>query len=156
VKGIGMSTTINMGKLVPSARKRVEFLLRYFGEPNEWTEFERTVSYFFKKLCLDYSDACWDFIDIPSGCYVRPVIFCDQPDKRIWLAADNEARELVSLDAAGITVTLYALNTMIAKRFDPQALEDDPYMVRMFNLQEALTDFMKQHPEVRQINRLLD
>lgn len=132
--------------LVPG-HLRLAFLPRVFG-PRHYGQAEAEVYGWMGNLCPEYHGGYWQFYDLSNGgFYLAPEakVTADQAGPVFVVRAPNGFEETMSYDAAGITATLYAINSLIWKGADH--LEDAFYKLR---------DFAIEHRESRQILRAID
>ncbi len=111
---------------------------------------ELAIFQFMGKLDNLYKGGYWDFVRINSGGgYLRP----DWEGKRQLIWPDNCSDELVSADAAGIVVTLFALSRV---SFISAEKEQWNAAERLSKVHRQITEFSRHHPEGSQIAALID
>lgn len=121
---------------------RLDFLPRHFGRL--MMRIESKIYGRFQQLCPDYNGGYWEFFDISNGgCYLAPR---SQEQYRI-VQPNNHFSEVVSADAAGIIITLYAMSELA---FDYQ--DNDIFAERFHQLR----DFAATHRERALIFRAID
>lgn len=91
---------------VPDA-KRIEFLPRHFGR--HMVLVEQTVYAHLSRFSIDYHGGYWNFYDLSNeGCYLAP----SGAESYYISVSGNGFEGKLSADAAGITATLFAMNTL--------------------------------------------
>ena len=129
--------------------QRLNFLPRVFG-PRLALLGESAVFDWMGHLCPDYSGGYWQFFDLSNGGFFMALDegSCPTSESTPLLRISVEGNGYtgtLSAEAAGVLVTLFALNHLL---FAGHHGLIDAY--------DALTDFARQHPEVRAITRALD
>ena len=128
---------------------RLQFLPRVFGAC--MMRGETLVFDWAKRLCPDYTGGGWHFYDLSNGGFylalaTAPTDTQDgQPDRMRIRVDGNGFDDDMSLDAAGIVITLFALNHMTWDGLDH--LVDAYY---------RLLDFAAEHAESRLILSAID
>lgn len=126
--------------LIPDA-ERPGFLPTHLGR--NFLRFEMLVYHFLDQYCETYTGGLWHFYSLSNGgMFMAP----DSAETFRVVNAVNTCDEVLSAEAAGIGVTLYALNALC---FGPQ---DD----QLATLYHALRDFAGEHPEGRGIFAFID
>lgn len=126
--------------LVPEA-DRLDFYPRFL-KGSDIFRFETLVFSYMATFSADYSGGMWDFYDLSSGgFYVAP----KGEDNVIFDIASNWFQGELSPDAAGIVVTLYALNRLLSNG-------NQRYIEHYYNLM----DYAEQHPEASKIFGAID
>ena len=128
-------------RLVPDI-ERMGFLPRLFG-PSLMIIGENAVYTFMSRMCADYRGGFWDFFEAGDALYLAP-----QSPERFTLEWDgNGYTGVVSKDAAGIIVTLFALShmSMIYRNRDALAQAYD-----------RLLEHASRHLEAADIFRAID
>ncbi len=128
--------------LVPE-RKRLGFLPAKL--PKDYLRFERWVFDFAGNRVGEESEkpSYWDFMVLSNGgFYLRPAGH-DSFSISWW---DNDFQGIVSADAFGIIVTLFALCRLA------EATEEDAIITYYYNLR----DYASLHPEASMIYRAID
>ena len=115
---------------------RLNFWLRHVGMA-KMLAFERHVYCWMRRLCSHYDGGYWNFYDLSNGgFYIAPA-----DEKKMWLTwPGNYFNDEMSADAAGIVVTLYALNDF-AEQISPAFGEKH----------RQLYDYIESHPEAQAI-----
>jgi hypothetical protein len=127
--------------LVPEAQ-RLSFLPRHFGR--QMMIFEQDLYTHMSQLCADYTGGYWNFYDLSNGgCYLAP---SDGQSYRLSVSGNGFEGRL-SADAAGITATLFAMNTL-AFRY--------PHLEQHSERYYQLRDFACAHAEARLILAAID
>jgi len=127
--------------LVPE-HQRLAFLPRHFD--THMMVFERQLYSQLRHLCADYDGGWWNFYDLSNGgCYLAP---SGAELYRISVSGNGFEGSL-SADAAGITATLFAMNTLTF-RFPRLAQHAERYY--------QLRDFAYTHTEARLILAAID
>ncbi|MGL6531691.1 antirestriction protein [Aeromonas hydrophila] len=107
---------------------------------------EDVVFRFMREFCAEYQGGAWEYCEDPSSCtwYMRPI----DSRQNIHLSVfGNYFDEKVSPDAAGIIVTLFALNTLCYR------FTNEP---RVFDAFERLKSFAVDHLERPAIFRAIN
>jgi hypothetical protein len=126
---------------VPEAQ-RLSFLPRHFGR--QMMILEEDLYTHMSELCADYSGGYWNFYDLSNGgCYLAP---SGAELYRISVSGNGFEGSL-SADAAGITATLFAMNTLTF-RFPRLPQHAERYY--------QLRDFAYTHTEARLILAAID
>ena len=120
---------------------RLNFWLRHVGMA-KMLAFERHVYCWMRRLCPHYDGGYWNFYDLSNGgFYIAPA-----DEKKMWLTwPGNYFNDEMSADAAGIVVTLYALNDF-AEQISPAFGEKH----------RQLYDYIESHPEAQAIYAAID
>lgn len=120
---------------------RLNFWLRHVGMA-KMLAFERHVYCWMRRLCSHYDGGYWNFYDLSNGgFYIAPA-----DEKKMWLTwPGNYFNDEMSADAAGIVVTLYALNDF-AEQISPAFGEKH----------RQLYDYIESHPEAQAIYAAID
>lgn len=129
-------------KAYPVAEKdRLDFLPRYFT-PRWMLRGESLVYAWMRRLSPDYQGGYWAFYALSNdGFYLAPT----GREMRL-IVEGNDFDEAVSADAAGVIVTLFALNQLACDTGDD----------RIIDLYYSLLDFAREHPEEGSIMRAID
>jgi len=126
--------------LVPEA-DRLDFYPRFL-KVSDFFRFETLVFSYMATFSAGYSGGMWDFYDLSNGgFYVAP----KGEDNVIFDVASNWFQGELSPDAAGIVVTLYALNRLLSNG-------NQRYIEHYYNL----LDYAAQHPEASKIRGAID
>lgn len=130
-----------VARLVPD-HERMGFLPRHFGS-RRFLQGENAVYDWMRRLCPDYTGGFWEFVELSNGgFYMRP----SKDSTYMHLCVDGNGFDRpVSADAAGIIVTLFALNSLLWAGAQDLAKADD-----------ALREFAFAHAEGRSILRAID
>ena len=122
-------------------KDRLNFWLRHVGVA-KMLAFERHVYCWMRRLCPHYDGGYWKFYDLSNGgFYIAPA-----DEKKMWLTwPGNYFNDEMSADAAGIVVTLYALNDF-AEQISPAFGEKH----------RQLYDYIESHPEAQAIYAAID
>ena len=120
---------------------RLNFWSRHVG-PKYMLSFERHVFGWMRRLCGDYDGGFWEFYDLSNGGFYIALA----GEKKMWLTwPGNYFNDEMSADAAGIVVTLYALNDF-AEQISPAFGEKH----------RQLYDYIESHPEAQAIYAAID
>jgi len=128
---------------------RLRFLPRVFGR--HMMRGESLVYDWARRLCPDYTGGSWHFYDLSNGGFYLALsdapgsVVAGQPDQMRICVDGNGFEESMSCDAAGIVITLFALNQMSWIGVDGMA---DAY--------HRLLDFAAEHAEHRLILSAID
>ena len=126
--------------LIPEG-ERLDFLPKYLG--NQFLRFEMLAYHFMDRYCETYRGGLWHFYALSNGgMFICP----DSADPFRVVNEVNYCDRVLSAEAAGIGVSLYALSHLA---FDTQ----EP---RLGTLYYALRDFAAEHPEGRGIFAFID
>jgi hypothetical protein len=119
--------------IVPDAR-RLAFLPRHFQK--YMLAVEGAVYSHMRQLCSSYSGGYWNYMDISNGgCYMALAVAADG---LVTLSVPGNGFEgTMSADAAGITVTLFALSNLAFQYPSAEVLADHFHMLREFALEHA-------------------
>ena len=130
-----------LATIVPES-ERLHFLPRHFGRLMLEVE-QRTYSWL-STLCEDYEGGYWNMVRLDNdGAYLAPT---SAEHFRIAVQS-NDFVGTLSADAAGITVTLFALSAL--------AFEYPKFEVLSTRFHQ-LRDFASQHAELRLIFQAID
>lgn len=133
------ATTLTVS-VVPDYR-RLTVLPRYYGQ--NMLRVESYVYAFMDSLCDHYTGGNWDFCEVSNGgFFMKPT---GAETYKLSVAGNWFEGEL-SAEAAGIVVTLYALNYACLDTFD-EKLTDQYHLLR---------DLAGQHPEGARIFAAID
>lgn len=127
---------------------RLSFLPKHLGE-KLMMQFESAVYLWMRSLAPDYSGGHWNFHELSNGgFYMAP-----SKSRNFQMRSPNYAQYEVSMDAAGIIATMFALNEIINRiAFDEE--QDPPeHLVEGYYF---LRDFIVDHPEAAAIFALID
>jgi len=127
---------------------RLFFLPKYFG--NLFLVGENMVYQFADKLSVDYKNglcALWNFYELSNGgFYMAPAY-----DGAMNIAVDSNYFEgEVSSDAAGIVITLFAVNTIVNSLHEKHDVDD------LIDRYYFLRDYACEHPESSLILQAID
>ena len=126
---------------VPEA-ERLDFLPRHFGQ--HLMVFEQTLYTQMGRLCAGYSGGYWEFYDLSNGgCYLAP---SGTTVYRVRVSSNYFEGDL-SADAAGITATLYAINSLTFRY---------PQVRRHVDRYHQLRDFACGHAQASLILAAID
>lgn len=127
--------------LLVSRNKRPSFLPKYFGK---WMlTAEQDIYTLLSSFCKTYTGAYWNFYELNNGgFYLAP----DLEDKLQFFVESNGYEGALSADAAGIVVTLYALNRLCC-------MTESEELIKNYYL---LLDFANEHHESIAIFRAID
>lgn len=129
---VGGQSILTTATRVPDHR-RMQFLPRFFG--SDMLVGETLVFSWMHELAADYDGGCWEFYDLSNGGhYMAPDLSCETLRIR---CSGNFYDGTMSLDAAGVVATLYALNSLVWKTRRDRLKE-------MFDL---LRDYAGDHTE---------
>lgn len=130
-----------IAEAVLGEQQRKEFLTKHAGE--FFLHFEHYVYSLMDRASNDYGGGFWTFFELSNGgFYMRP----DQPHEFFMTWEDNFFEGKMSADAAGVAVTLMALNHY---SFKPEGEVFGEHFHR-------LRDFALQHAESAQIFGFID
>jgi hypothetical protein len=137
-----MSDVQNVITATPvSEDKRISFLPKHFGV--HFVSGEATIYAWAATLSADYAGGLWNYVELSNGgFYVSPAT----PEKLRVRWPDNYFDGEVSADAAGIIITLYALNHLAAKTL----------LNRFVDKYHSLREFALTHPEAAYIMSAID
>ncbi len=122
-------------------KNRSQFLPKYIGNP--FLKFEMYVYGFMERFAEEYQGGYWEFFELSNG----GMFICPQSDKKFRMINPmNHSDEVMTAEAAGIGVSLYALN----------ALAFETSIPKLGTLYYALRDFAAEHPESGKIYRFID
>ncbi len=126
---------------------RLSFLPKHFGKL--MMKFEGTVYLWMRRLSTDYTGGYWNFYELSNGGFYMAL----SGERRFQFNSLNYAQEEVSADAAGVIVTMFALNAII----NGIAYEEEPDLSENFiEGYYRLRDFAAEHAESRKIFALID
>ena len=120
---------------------RLEFLPNYFGV--RCIKFEALVYGFMGQFCEAYQGGLWDFYTLDNG---GMYIALDQTETVRICNPMNYFDDDISAEAAGIGVTLFALNVLMEAGNQTQIID----------LYYALRDFAVEHDEGGKIMGFID
>ena len=128
-------------------RDRLSFLPKHFGKL--MMKFEGTVYLWIRRLSTDYTGGSWNFYELSNGgFYMAPSC-----DKQFQFDSPNYAQEEVSADAAGVIVTMFALNAIINGIACEEESDLSENFIKGYYL---LRDFAAEHAENRKIFAIID
>ena len=124
-----------------SHNKRLSFLPKYFGK---WMlTAEQDIYTLLSSFCKAYTGAYWNFYELNNGgFYLAP----DIEGELQFFIDSNGYKGALSADAAGIVVTIYALNRLCYMTKSEESIKN-------YNL---LLDFADEHRETVGIFRAID
>lgn len=124
---------------------RPNFLPKYFG--NFMLIGETFVYRFADKLAAGYNGGYWHFYSLSNGgFYMAPAY-----DEPMAITVDgNYFDDSMSPDAAGIVITLFALNTLVNQYHEAYDVDD------LCDRYHFLRDYACTHPEASLILRAID
>lgn len=123
-------------------KEKKHFTTQLFGDQLFWYA-ESYVYAWMRKLCSQYNGGIWKFFKTSNGAmFMAP----DSSESMHLAWAMNWSDEHISAEAAGIVVTLFALNTLI------NVIRDEALIERYYLLHE----FAVNHDESPAILRLID
>ena len=127
--------------LVPESG-RMSFLPRHFGRLMMQVESEVYTQ--MRELCEQYSGGYWHYVTLSNGgVFLKPADF-----EPLSIAVhSNDYRGTMSAEAAGITVTLFALSHLAFRYPDEEQLSDRFHQLR---------EFASEHAEARDIFAAID
>jgi len=126
---------------VVPANERMAFLPKHFG--NDMLHAESAVYESMTRLCRTYQGGYWEFVELSNGgCYLR----LTTPGPLGIRVDGNGFGGEMSVDAASIVATLFALNALSWER-SAAAFADQYYL---------LFDYAMQHEEKRKILGAID
>jgi Antirestriction protein len=121
--------------------ERMDFLPNFFGR--HMMRGEAAVYSWASMLSVDYQGGTWAFYRLSNGgFYMAPT----SPDKFRVECAGNGFNGVLSADATGVVVTLFALCHLA------EIVQED----RIIDHYHALREFALDHPEALQIFRAID
>jgi hypothetical protein len=127
-------------RLVPE-HERLNFLPKHFGK-KLMLHGEALVYGWMSRLASEYKGGLWNFYEIEGGFYMAPTRY----ERLRVMQPGNGFDHALSADAAGIVVTLYAINELCWSH--PCEFFDGQYY--------ALRDFAKTHVEAALIFGAID
>jgi hypothetical protein len=128
-------------KMVPD-ESRMRFLPRYFG--SQFNYGETMIYQWADRLSSDYNGGSWNFFELTNGGFYVAPAHVDRVMRVQWHL--NGFDDVMSADAFGVVVTLFALCQLAEKTGDDQPID----------LYYALRAYAMTHPEVRKIARAID
>jgi hypothetical protein len=112
-------------------------------------KFEGTVYLWMRRLSTDYTGGYWNFYELSNGGFYMAL----SGEKRFQFDSLNYAQEEVSADAAGVIVTMFALNAIInGIVYEEETDLSENFIERYYRLR----DFAAEHAESRKIFGLID
>lgn len=126
---------------------RLSFLPKHFGKL--MMKFEGTVYLWMRRLSTDYTGGYWNFYELSNGGFYMAL----SGEKRFQFDSPNYAQEEVSADAAGVIVTMFALNAIINGIAYEEETDLSENFIEGYYL---LRDFAAEHAESRKIFALID
>lgn len=121
--------------------QREDFLPKHMGKYS--LMFELYAFSMMDRYAENYTGGLWDFFELSNGgMFIAP----SSEDKFHMANAINHSDEIMTAQAAGIGITLYALNALAINFEAPE----------MGTLYYALKNFAAEHPESRSIFRFID
>lgn len=143
---ISASNTTITAEVVPE-NLRMDVLPALFG--SAFMRGENLITGYMRNICAGYTGGHWDFISLSNGgFYLRPDM-----EKVELSIAGNGFQEEVSADAAGIVVTLYALNMLMWDSADSDRQE---LLNHLYQQSEKLKDYAETISEHSAIYRAID
>lgn len=128
--------------VVPDNR-RMSILPKYLGIRHMLSG-EDLIYRWMRNLWPGYSGGLWTMVEVSNGTFYMRL---DNPQGVVDLRGPNGNEERrMSLDAAGLTATLYAFNALACYSEDDTAIEQ----------YRRLLDYARTHPESVAIRRLID
>ncbi|HBX74442.1 antirestriction protein [Haliea sp.] len=123
--------------------QRLGFFPKYAGE--YFLQLEAMIFQTMDRLCPDYNGGMWTMWELSNGgCYLSPAL----PDDQVRMVCEGNCFEgKLSTDAAGIVVSLVAINHLAWSVPDPEHFNTLFY---------ALRDWAIEHPESEHILRAID
>lgn len=135
--------------LVPE-HQRTSFLPSLFGQGILALKGEAQVYYALTRLCKAYDGGYWHFYQLPNGgAYMAPSV---SAERLLLECLGSQTEILVSLDAAGIIATIFALSHMSN---DPEhSVEQLEHLInRFYQLRQFA---LNHHPEAGLIYQAID
>jgi hypothetical protein len=128
--------------LVPE-QSRITCLPSHFGKYMLITE--GTIYSIMGELCNDYTGGYWDFFELTNGgFFMAPKV---SPETQFNIQCDGNGYDgHMSAEAAGITVTLFAMSRL-SFRYQADTFADHFHWLR---------DFVSDHPEASEIFAAID
>ena len=143
---ISASNTKITAEVVPE-NLRMDVLPALFG--SAFMRGENLITGYMRNICAGYTGGHWDFIRLSNGgFYLRP----DMEIVELSITV-NGFHEEVSADAAGIVVTLYALNMLMWDSADSDRQE---LLNHLYQQSEKLKDYAETTSEHSAIYRAID
>ena len=144
--GISASNTTITAEIV-SENQRMDVLPALFG--SAFMRGENLITGYMRNICAGYTGGYWNFISLSNGgFYLRP----DMEKVDLSIAGNGFQKE-VSADAAGIVVTLYALNMLMWDSADSDRQE---LLNHLYQQSEKLKDYAETISEHSAIYRAID
>lgn len=149
--------TITAALIAPEAR--ADFLPKHFGTgvfvhrdparvretPYTFLRGEKRIYDYMRAFCAEYTGGSWDFFELSNGGF----FLAPEGDERVRLICGDGFNGDVSLNAAGVIVTLYVLEELANHgNSDQDKLIDALHLLRTYALDS--------HPERSQIYRAID
>jgi hypothetical protein len=132
---------------VVQENQRMDVLPALFG--SAFMRGENLITGYMRNICAGYGGGYWDFIRLSNGgFYLRP----DMDTVELSIAGNGFEKE-VSADAAGIVVTLYALNILM---WDSADSDRDELLNHLYQQSEMLKDYAETISERSAIYRAID
>ncbi|MEX3242833.1 antirestriction protein [Serratia quinivorans] len=142
-----MKTPPLTARIVPH-RERMHFLVTLFG--NWFLRGEALVNSLARHHCSNYVDGSWHYVRLScGGGYLYPT----SPERLNVSVSGNQFSGEMSAEAAGIVLTIFALNRLSWSAYDNnyQGFTD-----KLITEQDRLKDYAEQHPESGLIFRAID
>lgn len=123
--------------------QRLGFFPKYAGK--YFLQLEAMIFQTMDRLCPDYNGGMWDMWELSNGgCYLSP----DLPDIQVRMVCEGNCFEgTLSTDAAGIVVSLVAINHLAWSVPEPEHFNTLFY---------ALREWALEHAECQDILRAID
>ena len=131
-------------KVVPD-KDRLKFLPKHVGL--FMTRFETSVYNWMSRLDNEYNGGYWEFYELDNGGF----FLAPSEDRDYKLCSINHNEEVVSNIAAGIVVTLFALNSLMVIENISDSMQEI-----LVNKYYALRDFAADYIEAKEIFSLID
>ena len=139
------SNSIPIKTITVVEAKRLATLVKHFG--SSCITFESLMYDIASSLCPDYKGGYWTFLELTNGgFYMSPT---DSESYKIEVIGNYYQGEL-SADAIGIVVTIFAINFLICKTKNDDAIE------KLSEKYHLLLDYAQDHKESSKIFSAID
>lgn len=131
--------------------RRMGFLPKTFYNVRVGMAVESSAFSTMDQIATNYRGGMWDFIEVPGGGYLAPA-GAETVKLNVQVAGNGFDGEL-SLDAAGIVASLFAINHTLMVAYEAG---NDPVQEVLTDRYYALRDFASNHPERQAIFNAID
>lgn len=135
--------------LIADENQRLKFLPELFG--NFYIQGESLVYDYMKRFCPEYKSGYWEFFSLSNGSGFMAVK-AKTDAKTDFEIAENMFSGQLSVQAAGIIVTAYALTNLGNRLYDSKPDE----AAKFFERYHALCAYASEQPEWGLIRRAID